>query len=122
MAASQSTTKRGAWAEELAASYLTQRGYEILHRNYRCQGGEIDLIAVENETLVFVEVRSRNAAAHGHPLETIGPDKIARIIHAARDFLHVLGPLSLPTRFDALSILLDQNPPEFELVQEAFEA
>lgn len=119
--ASQTTRDRGRWAEDLAAAYLENAGYEILHRNYECPAGEIDIIAVEEGTLVFVEVRARENDRHGHPLETIGKAKIARIIAAARDFMHHAGPITLPTRFDALAILLEDQP-RFELVREAFEA
>ena len=121
MQPNSTTTERGQWAEDLATRYLEEAGYEVLQRNYRCALGEIDIIAIEESTLVFVEVRARSSDIHGHPLETIGPAKISRIIQAARDFIHHNGPVNVPIRFDPLSILLEE-PPKFELVKEAFEA
>ncbi len=118
---STTTKQRGQLAEDMAVSYLEGRGYDVLQRNYRCSFGEIDIIAVEDNTLVFVEVRSRENDLHGHPLETIGPAKIARIIKTARDFISKAGPIRIPLRFDALSILLEDEP-RIELVKEAFEA
>ena len=121
MQPNSTTTERGQWAEDLAACYLEGKGYEVLLRNYRCTVGEIDIIALEDGALVFVEVRARENDLHGHPLETIGPAKISRIIQAARDFIHHNGPVNVPIRFDAVSILLEEQP-KFELVKEAFEA
>ena len=121
MQPNSTTRERGQWAEDLAVRYLEELGYEVLQRNYGCTLGEIDIIAIEEGTLVFVEVRARENDLHGHPLETIGPAKISRIIQAARDFLHHNGPVNVPIRFDALSILFEDQP-KFELVKEAFEA
>ena len=116
-----SAVRRGSWAEDLAVVYLEAQGYSVLVRNFRCPEGEIDIVAQEAETLVFVEVRARNNTEYGHPLETIGPTKIGRIIKAAKNFVHQVGPVTLPIRFDALGIIL-QDEPIFELVKEAFEA
>ena len=95
---------RGAAAEGLAASYLTARGLVIVQRNYRCRGGEIDLIARDGDTLVFVEVRLRCNPAFGTPAESITAAKRRRLRLAARHYLarHGREP---PCRFDA--VLLD---------------
>ena len=111
----------GAQAEELAAGYLARHGYTILTRNFRCEGGELDIVAWDGATLCFVEVRARRDEDHGHPLETIGPQKIRRLIRAAGAYLDEWRGACPVTRFDALGIVLSQAP-SFTLVKEAFEA
>jgi putative endonuclease len=95
---------RGAAAEALAASYLATRGLTIVQRNYRCRGGEIDLIARDGEVLVFVEVRLRRNRAFGTAAESITAAKRRRLRLAARHYLARLGR-EPPCRFDA--VLLD---------------
>ena len=95
---------RGAAAEALAASYLATRGLTIVQRNYRCRGGEIDLIARDGEVLVFVEVRLRRNRAFGTAAESITAAKRRRLRLAARHYLARLGR-EPPCRFDAM--LLD---------------
>jgi putative endonuclease len=95
---------RGAAAEGLAARFLTARGLVIVQRNYRCRGGEIDLIARDGETLVFVEVRLRRNRAFGTAAESITAAKRRRLRLAARHYLARLGR-EPPCRFDA--VLLD---------------
>jgi putative endonuclease len=94
----------GAAAEALAADFLIARGLTIVERNFRCRTGEIDLIARERETLVFVEVRLRRSAAFGGAAASITTAKRQRIARAARFYLGTLGQ-EPPCRFDA--ILLD---------------
>ena len=95
---------RGAAAEALAASYLAARGLTVVHRNYRCRGGEIDLVARDGEMLVFVEVRLRRNRAFGTAAESITAAKRRRLRLAARHYLARLGH-EPPCRFDA--VLLD---------------
>jgi putative endonuclease len=94
----------GAAAEALAADFLVERGLTLLTRNYRCRGGEIDLVARDGETLVFVEVRLRRSAAFGGAAASITGAKRTRLRHAAGHFLAHLGR-EPACRFDA--VLLD---------------
>ena len=95
---------RGAAAEGLAAKFLAARGLVIVQRNYRCRGGEIDLIVRDGEVLVFVEVRLRRNQAFGTAAESITAAKRRRLRLAARHYLARLGR-EPPCRFDA--VLLD---------------
>ena len=95
---------KGAAAEALAAEFLQSRGLAVVKRNYRCRGGEIDLIARDGTTLVFVEVRLRSSNAFGGALESITAAKRRRLKFAAGLFLSGLAR-EPPCRFDA--ILLD---------------
>jgi putative endonuclease len=117
----QTRQNRGARSEALAADYLASLGYRIVARNHRCRRGEIDIIAYDGDTLCFVEVRSRTPSRFGTPLETIGRQKMRRIVFAAQDYISRLGTPWPPMRFDAVGIALSQ-PPRFELVRGAFEA
>jgi putative endonuclease len=100
---------RGAAAEALALRFLRAHGLRIVARNYRCRGGEIDLIAQDGSTLVFVEVRLRRGSAFGGAAASITAAKRRRLSLAARHYLGRLGR-EPPCRFDA--ILLDDLAPE----------
>jgi putative endonuclease len=95
---------RGAAAEAMAADYLEACGLVIVARNYRCRSGEIDLIARDRDTLVFVEVRLRRDSAFGGAAASITAAKRRRIALAAQHYLAGIGR-EPPCRFDA--ILLD---------------
>ncbi len=107
----------GARAEELCAQVLRRAGLRVLARNWRCRHGEIDLVALERETLVFAEVRLRSSASHGAAAETVGPRKRARLLAAARSYL--AGRPESACRFDVL--VLDRLDPErVEWIRDAF--
>ena len=96
-------TQRGASAESLACQHLSQQGLDIVERNYRTQRGEIDIIARDGETLVFVEVRLRSNASFGGAAQSIDARKQARLINAARHYLLKTGLTDAqPCRFDAI--------------------
>ena len=104
-----SSIARGAAAETLAASFLEKRGLAIVTRNYRCRVGEIDLIARDGATLVFVEVRLRKSNAFGGASASITASKQHRLKLAASHYLAGLGCESL-CRFDAILLqTLDEN-------------
>lgn len=95
--------RRGAEAEDEAARFLALRGLEVVARNYRTRLGEIDLVARDGETLVFVEVRARSWAAFGGAAGSVDAAKRRRIVAAARHFLARLGA-EPPCRFDVLTL------------------
>ena len=113
-----STGKRG---EELAAAYLAEAGYRIIERNYRCLFGEIDIVAEEGETLVFVDVKSRRSDAYGVPQLAVGLQKQKKI---SRISLHYLAERHLhhrPARFDVVAVKLLPAGHRIELIRNAFE-
>lgn len=109
--------------ERKAEQFLTARGLRLLLRNYRCRGGEIDLIMQDAKNLVFVEVRYRKNVAHGSPLESVTSGKQRRIIRAAQHFM-MLNPVHYDKacRFDAVGISGDQNVLKFDWIKSAFSA
>jgi putative endonuclease len=90
-------------AEELAAIYLQNQGLALLARNYRCRYGEIDLIARDNKTLVFVEVRMRTSNRFGGAAASITPAKRKKLTRTAHCYLSEVGQTPA-CRFDALLI------------------
>jgi putative endonuclease len=79
--------RTGDAAEDIAAKFLERKGLAIVERNWRCRGGEIDLVARDGKTLVFVEVRLRGSAAFGGARASIDAHKQRRILLAARLYL-----------------------------------
>lgn len=101
----------------MAAAFLEQKGLRVIERNYRCRLGEIDLVAREGATTVFVEVRQRSSAAFGGAAASITAAKRQRLLRAARHYLSRLRTLP-PCRFDAL--LIEGDPPRIEWLRNAF--
>jgi len=112
----------GAHAEELAARFLTARGYRVLHRNHQIRSGELDLVARSPDgTLCFVEVRARADVAHGRPGETVTRAKQARLVSAARHYLATKVRGEPPCRFDVVEIVGDlAATPHLEHIEDAF--
>ncbi len=113
---------KGREGEIAAADFLTSSGVKILHRNFRCPPGEIDLIAKDGRTIVFVEVRSRQADGFGSPEESITATKRRRLTRAAMWFLKQHGHLDCPARFDVVAIRWRGETPEINWMINAFEA
>lgn len=92
--------------EEKAVEYLTAKGYLIIKRNFRCRIGEIDIIAKQNDIVVFVEVKYRKTASFGYPEEAVSFSK-QKIIRKVAEFFLAGEQLSLDTecRFDVIAIL-----------------
>lgn len=109
--------RAGATAEEIAARHLERQGLAIVTRNYRCRGGEIDLVARDGRTLVFVEVRLRRSQTYGGAAASIDARKQRRVLHAARHYLSGCG--EQPCRCDV--VLLDRiDGGAVEWIRDAF--
>jgi putative endonuclease len=109
----------GSAAEDLAARYLERQGLAIVDRNWRCRAGEIDLVARDGATLVFVEVRLRTSAAFGGAAASVDVHKQRRILQAAR--LYLAGRADTPCRCDV--VVLDRlDPAGIEWIRDAFQA
>ena len=117
----QSTRDQGQRGEDIAWEYLKKRGYKILERNYRCRYGEIDLVAKDGETIVFVEVKSRRSAAFGEPEESVGPAKQKKISTVALCYLEEKHLHDRPARFDVVSILTGAGEQNILLIRDAFD-
>jgi putative endonuclease len=96
----------GALGEESAERFLRKEGYRVLARNYRCKAGEIDIIAEDRGTIVFVEVKTRSPRAKLAPEEAVDAAKREHLRRAAKFYLASYREPS-PTRFDIVSVWLD---------------
>jgi putative endonuclease len=107
--------------ERAAARHLKRQGMRILLRGYRTRQGEIDLIARDGDTLVFIEVKARR---RGVPAEAVTPEKERRLSLAALQFLRRHNLLEVRSRFDIVAIVWpdDRTPPQIEHFKNAFEA
>jgi putative endonuclease len=112
----------GQAAEEAACHYLQQQGLHLIAKNYACKVGEIDLIMLEQQTLVFVEVRYRNNANYGSSGETVTFIKQHKLIKTAQYFLQRHSEYqSCNCRFDVLALHRDLPNPQLEWIKDAFQ-
>ena len=113
------TARRG---EALAALFLRLKGYRMEARNWRCPLGEIDIVARDRKTLVFVEVKARTSASAGSPEAAVNPQKQARLVQLAQVYLtQVHGPTP-PCRFDVIAVEARRWLPRIRHLRAAFRA
>jgi putative endonuclease len=96
----------GTLGEQAAAASLESLGYQVLHRNYRCRGGELDIICETNGILVFVEVKTRTSAQFGLPEESVTIAKRRRLRRLALEYLQREGRRARALRFDVISVAM----------------
>jgi putative endonuclease len=111
----------GAWGEQLAAAYLSNLGYQIVFRNYRCRYGEMDLVCRYETVWCFVEVKTRQSTRYGDGWQaiTIGKQKRLRLI--ARYFLNEVADAVSGARFDIVAIdYRSETDYQIRLLQNAF--
>ncbi len=111
----------GKLGEQMAAACLEKAGYCILERNYRCRFGEIDLIAKDGDTIVFVEVKSRRSDHYGMPQLAVGAEKQRRISKISLYYLQANRLESLNARFDVVAVSLRAEKNHIEWIKDAFE-
>jgi len=110
----------GVKGEEMAASWLINKGYKIIQRNWRCGQLEIDIIATKDDCLHIVEVKARNHSTIGHPEDGVGKIKFKSLQRAADLYLRK-NPHYNWLQYDILAITLFKNKePEFFLIEDVF--
>ena len=116
----RSRADRGARAEREAGRYLRRAGYQIIDRNWRCRGGELDIVLARGDLIVFVEVRSVFTSYLGTPTQTVSPPKQARVAYAAGAWLcahrRPLGRI----RFDVVGVICRRRRWAIEHIEDAF--
>ncbi len=111
----------GRAAEEAAARFLRDHGLREVDRNFRCQGGEIDLVMQDGGVLVFVEVRYRSSSRFGGAAESIARGKRRRLLHAAQNYLlQKYRRACPPVRFDVIATSPSVNGLHFDWIVDAF--
>jgi putative endonuclease len=111
----------GKESESLAVRYLKKNGYKILEQNYRNKLGEIDIIAKEKGTLVFVEVKARKTHVFGNPKWAVTPKKQRKISMVALYYLKATKQIHVKARFDVIALSLAKDNPQIEIIKNAFE-
>ncbi|MCX8019391.1 MAG: YraN family protein [Chitinophagaceae bacterium] len=110
----------GKKGEDMAAEWLVNQGYRILHRNWRHSYHEIDIIAEKGKFLHFIEVKARHYSPYGHPEESVTKRKFKHLKQAADEYLHQ-HPGHMWIQYDILAITLYKNkPPEYFLLEDVF--
>lgn len=106
------STETGTLGEKIAAQFLIDKGYKIVCQNWRCRWGEIDIIAQDGNTIVFVEVKTASSRRFGHPSGWVNAKKQSHIVNSAKQYiLDGIGE-DTPVRFDVLAVDLRNNTVE----------
>lgn len=113
--------KFGKFGENLAARHLKKQGYKIICKNYRTKLGEIDIIAKEDDTIVFIEVKSRRTSTFGHPKHSITLKKQQQISKTALYYLKSTKQSNVRARFDVVTVNSVNKKPDVEIIKNAFE-
>ncbi|RRO13513.1 YraN family protein [Flavobacteriaceae bacterium 14752] len=109
----------GKAGESLALKHLKDKGYDILAKNYRFQKAEVDIIALKNETLVAVEVKTRSTPEFGNPQEFVKPAQMKRLVEAVDHFVNERH-LDYEVRFDVIGIIKNKLGTRIEHLEDAF--
>lgn len=110
----------GKQGEQMAETYLIEKGFDILHRNWRHSHYEIDIIAIKNKVLHFVEVKIRTSNSFGYPEENVTKKKFQSLLKAADEFLYQNQQFR-HVQYDVLSITAGRNKePEFFLIEDVY--
>jgi putative endonuclease len=107
--------------EKIAVSFLKKRGYQIIETNYRCILGEIDIVARENEELVFIEVKTRKSEELGYPEQAVGIKKQRKLSQLALCYLQGKKLTNVKARFDVMAITMSASGNEIKLIKNAFD-
>ncbi len=111
----------GRRGEEIAFRYLKKKGYRIIEKNYVCKMGEMDIIAAEKDTLVFIEVKTRTSREFGPPQLAVNTWKQRQLSKVALSYLNEKRLRDVKARFDVVAIVLVGKNEEIELIQDAFD-
>lgn len=106
---SQNNKPFGQKGEDLAVQLLTKNGYKIIDRNFRSRFGEIDIVATHDDTLVFVEVKSRQSLRFGLPQEAVTPQKIYKIKKTGEYYSLIHSDLPKKLRVDVVAIVIENE-------------
>jgi len=119
---SQARISLGKSGEDLACRELERRGYAIIARRYRVRGGELDVVARDGVTVVFVEVKARQGRMFGDAAEAVTPLKQLRMTRLAEQYLMRHRLSDCPCRFDVVAIHYEESGARVEVIQNAFDA
>jgi putative endonuclease len=113
--------KAGEKGEAIAVRQLKKNGYKILETNYLTKLGEVDIIAKDKGTIVFVEVKARRSVHFGSPKEAVSIRKQKKISMVALYYLKTTNQMTMKARFDVVAVNLNRDHPRVEIIKNAFE-
>ena len=114
--------EQGVRYENEADEYLQSQGFKIIEKNLNIRAGEVDIIALDGETLCFIEVKARDIESGRNPFEAVNYKKQKRIIKAAQFYLlKRKGGDNISCRFDVIGVFTGSGKPRFELIRDAFQ-
>ena len=113
--------KFGKQGEALAVRRLKKAGYKIIETNYRTRLGEIDIIAKDKDTIVFIEVKTRTSVHFGSPKWAVTPKKQKKISMVALYYLKATNQSAVRARFDVVTIISNRDKPQVEIIKNAFD-
>lgn len=113
--------KSGEKGEAIAVRQLKKNGYKIIETNYRMPLGEIDVIAKDKDTIVFVEVKARRSVHFGSPKGAVTTQKQKKISMVALYYLKATNQIAAKARFDVVAVNLNRDKPRVEIIKNAFE-
>jgi len=112
----------GEIGEKVAAEYLESQGYRIIENNYKCKLGEIDIIAVDKDTIVFIEVKTRSSDTYGQPGEAVNYHKQKKIVQTALSYISSKKLFNWMSRFDVVEVIIDNDRiVDINLIRDAFQ-
>ena len=110
----------GKTGEDIAVNFLKRSGYRIVQRNYKNKLGELDIVAYDRETIVFIEVKTRTSLSFGYPQEAVTQFKQKQLNRVALSYLKQYNLLHKSVRFDIVSILLHNHDiPDISIIKDA---
>ncbi len=113
--------KSGEKGEAIAVRQLKKNGYKIIETNYLTKLGEIDIIAKDKDTIVFVEVKARRSVNFGSPKGAVTSQKQKKISMVALYYLKTNNQITAKARFDVVAVSLNRDKPRVEIIKNAFE-
>jgi putative endonuclease len=116
----KSQRSKGKIGEDVAVNFLKQNGYEILEQNYYYNHGEIDIVAKEGKTLVFVEVKSRRSKRFGEPEESVTPKKQELLRRTAEGYVIAKNIGGIECRFDVVTVMMNDGKAECRILKDCF--
>jgi putative endonuclease len=118
----KSTREKGREGEEIAVSYLKAKGYTLLEQNYFFEHAEVDIVAYDGKSIVFVEVKMRKDTTYGRPAEAVTEGKQKLVMKAARAWLYERKMSGSPVRFDVIAIVKQPGEaPDIQHFEHAFQ-
>ena len=109
----------GKTGEQISAEYLTKKGYKIIEKNFKCYFGEIDIIAIDKNELVFIEVKTRTDMSYGEAAEAVTPTKLQHLLNSIKYYIYKRNLQDEFIRIDIMEVYVKQNNVKINHIKKA---